>query len=205
MEVVVELLAERVHGPYPVAVHRGPQLPLRQLDTLIQGFHDVVARARVFRHGLECPGEIVAHGEDVAGEIGDRVLGGVLPLPPCAAARVLGLGKRPQQLILEITDAVLGRCLRFGLLHLDFRPGFRVSVPGVRAPVSGSGVFHGFLLFGLHGILSVRSGVRFLVRQTFDLPVVVRAVPTASRIFRPRRNGPARKGQPTRSPTTFAV
>ncbi len=140
--VRVEALADRVELDHVVPLQDRVQFLLGQLYARQQGLQPLVARTVVRRRAFDRAAEIVGDGEQVPKQGDGGVLGHVGALALGAAARVLGLGQGPQELVLELRhlalerrDPVFGRCLaagRLGILGLRawrLRRGFAGRLP----------------------------------------------------------------------------
>ena len=107
--VAVELLALGLDALDVVALER--RLSWRSVagDPLDQIAQRLVLGQRLLRHGGQRAREIVGHRQDLLGERGRRIARGILAVALQATARVLDLGQRPQELVLQAGG--LGACL----------------------------------------------------------------------------------------------
>ena len=138
MEVVVEPLAERVDPGDAVASQRHLEFSHRHLDAVGDRLHRLVALAPLGGDAVQRAAQIVAHAQQILGEARDRVGPRVLDVLLRPPARVLGIGKRAEQLVLERLVAAL-RLVLVGVIAL-FGLGGGVSAVVVRLGVSGTSI-----------------------------------------------------------------
>ncbi len=88
---------------HAVALEDRQQLALGRRDPGEQAAGALVPDFRLGQ-AVERAAQIVRDREQILGETGDRIFGGVLALALGAAAGVLGLGQRPQQPVLVVGE-----------------------------------------------------------------------------------------------------
>jgi len=89
---------------YPVRVEEAAaySMPLLAITVLMFWLQRRILGRCLGRHVLDGAPEVVADGEHVAGEVGDRIAGRVGPFPLGAAAQILHVGKGSEQPIAHI-------------------------------------------------------------------------------------------------------
>ena len=129
MEIVIEFLAHGLDGldAEPLA-GRLKGLP-GHFDAHMEVLQVLVALHRVLIDRFDGPAEIVGDAQNLAGEVGHRVFGQVRLFALGPAADVLGLGQRPQQLILQRSD--IGEKLLVGRRRIAR---WRIILPARRLP-----------------------------------------------------------------------
>jgi hypothetical protein len=107
-----------------VALQRLQEVALGELDALDEGLERPVRRfARLRRHAVERPAHVVGDGQRVAGEVRHRVEARVGRFPLRAAAQVLYVGERPQELLAQVGPLRFEAHDRLGRLVARAHPG----------------------------------------------------------------------------------
>ncbi len=96
MSVGIKAFAQRVEALDAAAFQHGQEGAFRHLDPGHQGFDHVRRFARLGIDAVERPAQVVAHGQNFAGEVRDGVSGRVLFVAFGPAAHVFGLGQGTQ-------------------------------------------------------------------------------------------------------------
>jgi hypothetical protein len=102
MTVWIETLPERLDARDAVALKRIQKLPLSDLDSIEEALQRGVLASGFRRDVLDGAPEIIAHGQDVAREVGHDIARCVVLLPLGLAAQILHVGHGPEHSVAQI-------------------------------------------------------------------------------------------------------